>query len=203
MKKLILLLILFILFSSPTLALISVLECDGQGNWVTDYSKSTPAYLRATGISSNGECIYEYTNAPCSPPSNGCYKGGLCIEDKNNPANNHCEGGTAPCGDNNKDCYDDCTYEKISDCIPGNYVDINSLSILLFFIIIIIIIAIIFFILRRKKVRKKFEEKPKEETHFKKIESKDNPLEVLKMRYAKGELTKKEFEEKKRDLEEK
>jgi hypothetical protein len=156
MKKLILLLMLFIIFSSPALAFISVIECDGQGGWVTDYSKSIPAYLRATGISSTGECIYEYTNAPCSPPSNGCYKGGSCIENKNDPTKNYCVGGTKPCGDANKDCYDDCTYDKISDCIPGNYVNINSLVIPILLVFIVFIIIIFYFYKRSlRKVKKR------------------------------------------------
>lgn len=104
--------------SGPTCNIPSIVSCDGKGGWVEDLSTSTPTYEKATSISSTGVCSYQKITVTCRPPSVGCPSGALCVIDYYNPANNKCVGGIVACGDNNGDCYDDCTYAKINNCVP-------------------------------------------------------------------------------------
>jgi len=94
----------------------SITACNGQGNW---YSTGSLIYQKATACNSDGTCTYSTVSAPCAAPNVGCAQGAICVVDNSNPANNKCQGGVQPCGDNNKDCYDDCTYTAIPGCTPS------------------------------------------------------------------------------------
>jgi putative membrane protein len=79
---------------------------------------------------------------------------------------------------------------------PGcgyGYGMMNTIGELLHLIFWLIIIIIIIRFLRRRKGA--------EWNPFHSLGSGDRPIDVLKMRYAKGEINKDEFDEKKRDLE--
>lgn len=93
--------------------------------------------------------------APCSSPNIGCAQGGTCVVDPNNPANNYCQGGIQSCGDNNKDCFDDCTYTRLTNCDPSEDENklistLGSLVLVLLFVIMILII-----LMKQKKTIKK------------------------------------------------
>jgi len=97
----------------------SILNCEGQGGY--SVVAGTTKYKKATQCTSDGKCVYQEITAPCTPPANGCPPNARCmVPDPTNPMKNYCEGGILPCGDGNKDCYDDCTYEKLSDACDIN-----------------------------------------------------------------------------------
>jgi hypothetical protein len=84
----------------------SVIYCDGQGNpFCID-----KVIKKATTCTNQGECIYSTVNVECCDASD-CSSGQSCV-------NNECVGGVEPCGDSDKDCFDDCTNEYIIGCVP-------------------------------------------------------------------------------------
>lgn len=95
----------------------SISSCNGQGNW---YSTGSLSYQKATSCNTDGTCSYQTVTASCTAPNIGCATGSTCVVDNNNPANNKCQGGITACGDNNKDCFDDCTYTAIPNCKTTN-----------------------------------------------------------------------------------
>lgn len=90
----------------------------------------------------------DIVQAPCAAPSIGCPQGATCII-ASNPADNKCSGGITNCGDSNKDCIDDCTRNKLTDCTLGR--NDSDYSIYRDVLILVLLFAILVTLWKRKK----------------------------------------------------
>jgi len=80
-----------------------------------------------------------------------------------------------------------CVYPGGGHMMDWGHMNYGSGGVFMWLILLILIGVVIYFVINRQKLIKR--------------EDEETPLEILKKRYAKGEISKQEFEKMKKDLE--
>jgi len=81
-----------------------------------------------------------------------------------------------------------CVYPGTGHMMDWGHMDYGYGGLIMFFIILLVLVGIVvYFIVNSKKLKQDYDE--------------ENALDILKKRYAKGEISKKEYESMKKDIE--
>ncbi len=81
-----------------------------------------------------------------------------------------------------------CVYPRAGHMMDWGHMDYGYGGLFMFIILLVLVGIVVYFIVNSKKLKQDYDE--------------ENALDMLKKRYAKGEISKKEYESMKKDIEE-